>query len=273
MSTEAPSFNRPRMPRGVRDLLPGELRELKALEERLLEVFSLWGYQPVRTPSYEFRGSAAPGGSPGRPVGLAPAPLPLLRPGRERARPATGHDHTHRPPGGRTAAAGALASAPLLRRERLPLRRTPSWPEPGVPPGGGGADRQPLPRGRRGGGGLGQPPAGGAGAPELPPGDWPRGLRPGSAGRAGPGPGDGTAPPADPAAPGLRRLPTARHLRPPARRSAGGAPPAPLPPGRRRGAGPGPGTGPDAPGPGRPGQPGGDLAALAGPRRGGARQA
>ncbi|WP_304171255.1 ATP phosphoribosyltransferase regulatory subunit [Limnochorda pilosa] len=54
MSTEAPSFNRPRMPRGVRDLLPGELRELKALEERLLEVFSLWGYQPVRTPSYEF---------------------------------------------------------------------------------------------------------------------------------------------------------------------------------------------------------------------------
>src|SRR5690606_40317294 len=42
------------MRRGVRDLLPGERRELKALEERLLEVFSLWGYQPVRTPSYEF---------------------------------------------------------------------------------------------------------------------------------------------------------------------------------------------------------------------------
>src|SRR5690606_39626423 len=58
----------------------------------------------------------------------------------------------------------ALPISPLLRRERLPLRRTPSWPEPGVPPGGGGADRQPLPRGRRGGGGLGQPPAGGAGA-------------------------------------------------------------------------------------------------------------
>lgn len=54
MTKDDGSFNRPRMPRGVRDLLPGELRKLKALEERLLVVFGRWGYTAVRTPSYEF---------------------------------------------------------------------------------------------------------------------------------------------------------------------------------------------------------------------------
>lgn len=54
MSKEDGSFNRPRMPRGVRDLLPSELRKLKALEARLLEIFERWGYSAVRTPTYEY---------------------------------------------------------------------------------------------------------------------------------------------------------------------------------------------------------------------------
>lgn len=54
MSKEDGPFNRPRMPRGVRDLLPSELRNLKALETRLLEIFERWGYSAVRTPTYEY---------------------------------------------------------------------------------------------------------------------------------------------------------------------------------------------------------------------------
>lgn len=54
MKTDAQAFDRPRTPRGVRDLLPGEVRALMGLEARVLRTFERWGYGPVRTPSYEF---------------------------------------------------------------------------------------------------------------------------------------------------------------------------------------------------------------------------
>lgn len=52
-------------PRGVKDLLPDEVREKATLERRLAEVFESWGYAPVATPVFEYAdvvalGSGAP---------------------------------------------------------------------------------------------------------------------------------------------------------------------------------------------------------------------
>ncbi|BAS28654.1 ATP phosphoribosyltransferase regulatory subunit [Limnochorda pilosa] len=54
MGNEEKALNRPGTPRGVRDLLPGEVRRLSELEDRVAQVFACWGYDPVRTPSYEY---------------------------------------------------------------------------------------------------------------------------------------------------------------------------------------------------------------------------
>ncbi|HAA90729.1 MAG: ATP phosphoribosyltransferase regulatory subunit [Thermoanaerobacterales bacterium 50_218] len=48
------------MPGGVRDLLPGEARQKRELENSLLKLFRSWGYQEVVTPTFEFYEVLAP---------------------------------------------------------------------------------------------------------------------------------------------------------------------------------------------------------------------
>ncbi len=48
------------MPGGVRDLLPGEARRKRDLENRLLGLFASWGYQEVVTPTFEYYEVLAP---------------------------------------------------------------------------------------------------------------------------------------------------------------------------------------------------------------------
>ncbi|AFV11111.1 histidyl-tRNA ligase HisZ [Thermacetogenium phaeum DSM 12270] len=48
------------MPGGVRDLLPGEARRKRELENRLIGLFRSWGYQEVVTPTFEYYDVLAP---------------------------------------------------------------------------------------------------------------------------------------------------------------------------------------------------------------------
>src|SRR5215207_2762041 len=57
------------IPPGTRDILPDELRELRALQARLAEVFVRFGYGEVATPTVEYDEVLARGGdSPGAPA-------------------------------------------------------------------------------------------------------------------------------------------------------------------------------------------------------------
>lgn len=47
-----------RVPRGFRDILPTEARELHAIERRLMETFASYGYVPLEPPTVEFASSA-----------------------------------------------------------------------------------------------------------------------------------------------------------------------------------------------------------------------
>ena len=42
------------IPTGTRDILPDEMRELRALQARLAEVFMRFGYGEVATPTVEY---------------------------------------------------------------------------------------------------------------------------------------------------------------------------------------------------------------------------
>lgn len=48
------------MPGGVRDLLPGEARRKRDLEDGLIRLFRSWGYQEVVTPTFEYYDVLAP---------------------------------------------------------------------------------------------------------------------------------------------------------------------------------------------------------------------
>lgn len=43
-----------RTPRGVKDFIPPEAEEKRAIEEKVRELFTLWGYREVITPTFEF---------------------------------------------------------------------------------------------------------------------------------------------------------------------------------------------------------------------------
>jgi len=45
---------RPKVPRGLRDILPTEARERREIEKTLRDLFYLWGYGEVISPSFEF---------------------------------------------------------------------------------------------------------------------------------------------------------------------------------------------------------------------------
>jgi ATP phosphoribosyltransferase regulatory subunit len=77
------------IPSGTRDVLPDEMRELRAITDALRGVFERHGYGEVYTPAieYETRCAAAIGGV---------SPLPRLRRPRRGARAARGHDRADR---------------------------------------------------------------------------------------------------------------------------------------------------------------------------------
>jgi ATP phosphoribosyltransferase regulatory subunit len=52
------------LPTGTRDVLPEEMRELRAIESTLLEMFAKWGYEEVATPTIEYQESIAQGEGP-----------------------------------------------------------------------------------------------------------------------------------------------------------------------------------------------------------------
>jgi len=58
----------PRIPSGTRDVLPDEMRELRAIGERLRAVFAGARYGEVYTPALEYEDTLARGGSPGAPA-------------------------------------------------------------------------------------------------------------------------------------------------------------------------------------------------------------
>jgi ATP phosphoribosyltransferase regulatory subunit len=52
-----------RIPSGTRDVLPDEMRELRAMTERVRAVFERAGYGEVYTPALEYEGTFARGGN------------------------------------------------------------------------------------------------------------------------------------------------------------------------------------------------------------------
>ena len=56
------------IPPGTRDILPDEMRELRALQRRLAEVFERFGYGEVATPTVEYDATLASGDSSGAPA-------------------------------------------------------------------------------------------------------------------------------------------------------------------------------------------------------------
>lgn len=58
----------PRIPSGTRDVLPDEMRELRAIGERLRATFAQAGYGEVYTPALEYEDTLDRGGSPGTPA-------------------------------------------------------------------------------------------------------------------------------------------------------------------------------------------------------------
>ena len=53
------------LPRGFRDILPTEARELHAIERTLMDAFARYGYVPLEPPTVEFAESDAAGGDYG----------------------------------------------------------------------------------------------------------------------------------------------------------------------------------------------------------------
>ena len=90
------------IPSGTRDVLPDEMRELRAITEAIRGVFESSGYGEIATPALEYEDRAharRPGG--GR------SGLQAVRRARERARPALGHDDPDRARGGDAATRSA----------------------------------------------------------------------------------------------------------------------------------------------------------------------
>ena len=56
------------IPPGTRDVLPDEMRELRVLEARLVEVFERYGYGEVATPAIEYDEVLARGDERGAPT-------------------------------------------------------------------------------------------------------------------------------------------------------------------------------------------------------------
>ena len=93
------------------------MRELRALQATLIEVFERFGYGQVATPTLEYDEVLQRGRGPQR-----GGRVPLLRRARRAARPALRHDDPDRAPR-REPLRGLRAALPLLlRRQRLPGR-------------------------------------------------------------------------------------------------------------------------------------------------------
>ena len=95
-----------RIPSGTRDVLPDEMRELRAITDALRGVFERHGYGEVYTPALEYESVAAPRRR------RRAAGLPRVRRPRRRARAARGHDGADR----------AASSATRYQAAEPPLR-------------------------------------------------------------------------------------------------------------------------------------------------------
>jgi ATP phosphoribosyltransferase regulatory subunit len=58
-------FTKLRTPKGTRDYLPEEVERYRYIEDELREIFRLWGYQEVRSPTIEFVEALSTGVGPG----------------------------------------------------------------------------------------------------------------------------------------------------------------------------------------------------------------
>ena len=131
------------IPPGTRDILPDEMRELRALQAKLAAVFERFGYGEVATPTVEYdsvlvRAATHPARRP--PTGSSARTGELLA---MRCR----HDRADRPPRRQPLRRGRAAAALLLQRPRLPRGPPPARPDGRVLPGRGGAGRPGAPEG------------------------------------------------------------------------------------------------------------------------------
>ena len=104
------------IPEGMRDVLPPEAAELRAIEHVVLGRFNAYGYGEVRAPALEYPETMERAG-----VDLLAVGLPPLRRARPRARAAHRPDHGRRPSGGRSSARAPL---PLRLAYAGPVYRT-----------------------------------------------------------------------------------------------------------------------------------------------------
>ncbi len=126
-----------RIPSGTRDVLPDEMRELRAMTERLQTVFEQAGYGEVYTPALEYETTFERAEAYATAAGV-----PDVRRGRQRARAAPRHDRADRSARRDPLHARRAAAAVLLLRARLPGRASPARAVPRVAPGGDRADRR-----------------------------------------------------------------------------------------------------------------------------------
>ncbi|MBQ7760038.1 MAG: ATP phosphoribosyltransferase regulatory subunit, partial [Acidaminococcaceae bacterium] len=42
------------VPYGTKDILPGEMKRRRTIENAILDVFDRWGYEEVKTPGFEY---------------------------------------------------------------------------------------------------------------------------------------------------------------------------------------------------------------------------
>ena len=118
------------IPPGTRDILPDEMRELRALSTALLETFERFGYGEVWTPTMEYEDVLVQGDE--RAAGRQ---LPAVRRARPGARAALGHDDPDRAAGRDPLRRRRAAAALLLPVARLPRGAPAARPAARVPPG------------------------------------------------------------------------------------------------------------------------------------------
>ena len=124
------------IPRGTRDVLPDEMRELGAINDAMRAVFGGAGYGEIYTPALEYESVIGRGALDGAPPGL-----PRVRRERRGARAALGHDRADRARRRHPLRERRAAAALRLLRPLLPRRAPPARPAARVPAGRDRADR------------------------------------------------------------------------------------------------------------------------------------
>ncbi len=125
-----------RIPSGTRDFLPDEMRELRAMTDRIRAVFDRAGYGEVYTPALEYERTFERAERRADQAGI-----PDVRRAGQRARAALGHDRADRAARRNALRARRASAALLLHGARVPGRETAARAVARVPPGRPRADR------------------------------------------------------------------------------------------------------------------------------------